>query len=143
MTGEPRHPDPVRRRCLWFTGEGRPFFANLKVMRLALARLREELGPVGGAVRAYVFLDDRFAFVVEGPPALLAGALDRARRAAAEAFRASDRKELWGERRDEPVTTEAPDEAVAPLARLPLDAGLADDPADYPWAGGDWFPAAP
>ncbi|GAB4270808.1 hypothetical protein [Deferrisoma sp.] len=124
-------------RGVWRTAEGKPFFANLKVMRAVLRRLEEALGP-GGGVRAWVFLEDRFGFVAEGPetlPELLEGA----RRRAGEAFRAENREPLWAPGPvGEPVSPGDPD-PTADLARWPAEAGLAETPEDYPWCGGEWL----
>lgn len=131
--------ETVRLRCRWETASRRPYFANLKVMRRVLNAVRAEVEAAGGAVPAYVFLEDLFAMVAEGPAPGLEAALDRAREESAADFAASDRKPLWGERRDETVTGRDEEEAVGPLLRLPVEAGLAAEPRDYPWLGGDWL----
>ena len=120
----------------WITRDRAPYLAHLKVMRRVLEALRAEVGP-GGTVGAYVFLDDRFAFVAEGTGDLAAAA-ERARREADRAFRAENGVPLWGECFTDPVTGTL-ESAVADLARLPADAGLADRPEDYPWCGGRWL----
>jgi len=108
-------------------------------MRSVLHVLREEVEAGGGALQAYVFVEDCVGFVAEGPAKDLAGALGRARSRAEESFQASDRKPLWGEERVEEVTALDRDHVLAPLRRLPAAAGLASDLSDYPWAGGDWL----
>jgi len=127
-------------RAVWPTAEGRPFFANLKVMRATLQALEAALGPKG-RVRAWVFLEDRFAFVAEGPDTL-PDLLETARSRAEERFLADNGQPLWG---SAPVCAEVPAnpaDAVAPLARLPRDAGLAHTPEEYPWCGGEWLVGA-
>ncbi len=124
-------------RAVWPTAEGRPFFANLKVMRATLQALEAALAPEA-RVRAWVFLEDRFAFVAEGPDTL-PDLLETARSRAEEAFLADNGQPLWG---PGPVGAEVPPspaDAVAPLARLPRDAGLAHTPEEYPWCGGEWL----
>jgi hypothetical protein len=129
--------------CRWETWQRAPYFANLKVMRSVLQTLRRELTAPGGSLRAYVFLEDRVAFLVEGRPELLRGALESARARSEAAFAASNRKHLWGASSDLEVTGLARDRVLASLRQMPADAGLAADLSAYPWAGGDWlFPAA-
>jgi hypothetical protein len=130
--------ETLRVRCVWETWLCAPYFSNLKVMRLALDAVRGAVEGAGGALRVYVFLDDRMSFVAEGPATGLRGALERARTSAESEFRASDRKSLWGNQADEPVTCLGREEAVSPLLRMPVEAGLVSDAADYPWIGGDW-----
>lgn len=129
----------TRVRGCWDAHGSRPYFANLKVMRTVLCALRDEVNGIGGSLLAYVFLDDRLAFLAEGPAAELPAALERCRQSTEEEFRGTDRKPLWGERVEEVVTGLPRDAALAPVARLPVEAGLAADPVDYPWLGGEWF----
>ena len=84
-------------RCRWETAGRRPYFANLKVMRGALGPVRDALGGGAGTLGAYLFFEDRFLLLAEGDGSLLSGGLDRGRRLAEEAFRASDHKPLWGD----------------------------------------------
>lgn len=127
------------RFCRWETWGGVPYFANLKVMRLVLSALREALTGSEGALRAYVFLEDRLIFFAQGSPATLPGALERARVAAEVGFRCSDNKPLWGASHDEIAGEPDLERLLGLLRRVPVEAGLASDISDYPWAGGDWL----
>ncbi len=124
-------------RAVWSTAEGRPFFANLKVMRLTLQTLDAVLGP-GGRVQAWVFLDDRFAFVAEGGHEL-PGRLEEARHRAEERFRSENGQGLWGPVVEEVEVPGCPEAAARPLVELPETRGLADSPDEYPWCGGEWL----
>jgi len=136
-------PAGARLRCTWSTSAGRPFFANLKVMRAVLGALRGELAAVRGGLPAYVFVEDRLVFLAEGPPVELEAALERARTRSEAAFADSDRKELWGEARQEDVSGLDREALLLPLRRLPVERGLAEDLSEYPWAGGDWLVQGP
>jgi len=126
----------------WETWRRTPYFANLKVMRAVLQTVREEVATAGGSLNAYVFLEDRIAFMAEGPDHGLAAALDRARDRSEAAFRASDQKALWGKRSDSDVTSSDRQTLLTGLRRLPIVAGVVSDLSEYPWTGGDWlFPA--
>ncbi|NOY46319.1 MAG: hypothetical protein GXP50_12845 [Deltaproteobacteria bacterium] len=124
-------------RAVWPTAEGRPFFANLKVMRATLQALEAALG-VGGRVRAWVFLEDRFAFVAEGGGDL-SGRLAEARSRAEERFRAENGQALWGPVVEEVEVAGPPDVVTRPLVQMPVAAGLAQHPDEYPWCGGEWL----
>ncbi len=126
-------------RCWWGTREGRPYLANLKVMRQVLRDLRNELTVEVGHLRAYVFVDDGVQFVVEGPRGEMPGALSRARAASEHSFHEAGGTGLWGEERMESLDRMTRLDAVRPLARLPVDRGLASTISEYPWAGGSWL----
>jgi len=108
-------------------------------MRCVLRALREELGAARGALRAYVFIEDRLDFLAEGNPGVLQGALDRARSAAEISFRSSDHKRLWGPRRDSTARGPDRERLLDALRRVPAEAGFTSEISEYPWAGGDWL----
>ncbi|WP_025322230.1 hypothetical protein [Deferrisoma camini] len=124
-------------RAVWPTAEGRPFFANLKVMRATLQALEAALGPEA-RVRAWVFLEDRFGFVAEGPDTL-PDLLETARSRAEERFRAQNGQGLWGAVAEEVEVLGSPVAVVRPLAELLLGKGFADSLSEYPWCGGGWL----
>ena len=126
-------------RCRWETAGRRPYFANLKVMRGPLGPVRDALGGGAGTLGAYLFFEDRFLLLAEGGGSLLPRGLDRGRRLAEEAFRASDHKPLWGDEFRQELSLTRRDAVVREFTELPVRAGLAPSPGDYPWCGGPWL----
>lgn len=126
-------------RCWWGTRDGRPYLANLKVMRMVLRDLRDAVAADGGVLGAYVFVEDGIHFVTEGPVSEMPEVLARARIASERSFSETGGTGLWGDARLETLDKVPRSEALRPLAELPVERGLASRVFDYPWSGGPWL----